>query len=156
MARRDLLGLLGFLAICLALGLVRAYSAIRNATHWYETIERPGFTAPPGMIASFWTLLYLMIALAGWLIWREGGFATARPVLAYGTQLVLNLAASLLFFDANHLPWLLPSAVLLTLAVIWNIWEFWRIERIAALMLVPHLVWMGFTTLLNALVWRMN
>jgi tryptophan-rich sensory protein len=156
MARRDLLGLLGFLAACLALGLVRLHSALRNAAHWYETMERPDFAAPPGMIGLFWTLLYMMIGLAGWLVWREGGFAHARPVLAYGTQLVLNLATSFLYFDADRLQWLLPCAVLLTLAVLWNLWEFWRIERIAAVLLVPYLAWMSFTTLLNVLIWRMN
>ncbi len=156
MARNGTLGLLAFLMVCAGLGAVRIFSAQRNAAHWFATVHRPDFALPVGMIAPFWTLLYLMIALAGWLVWREVGFGAIRATLAYGLLIACNLFSALLFFDAQHVGLLLTSASLLTLAVAWNIWELWRVERIAALLLVPHFVWMGFATAVNTMVWQMN
>ncbi len=156
MVRRDILGLFAFLAICLAVGIARGFSAARNAAHWYQTVERPDFTLPSGMIAPFWTLLYLMIALSGWLIWREIGFRPLRPMIAYAVQLALNLACSLVYFDAQKIGLILAGAALLTLAIVWNIVEFWRVERISAILLVPYLVWMSFATTMAAAIWHLN
>lgn len=154
--RNDKLGLAGFLAVCLGLGIVRLCSAVRNAAHWFATVERPDFALPTGMVAPFWTLLYVMIALAGWLVWRAVGFAAARATLAYAVLLGCNLFNALLFFDGQHIGLLLASAALLSLAILWTIWEFWRIERIAAILLVPVFVWMGFAAAVNVAIWRMN
>ncbi len=137
-------------------GAVRLYSAQRNAAQWFATVERPDFALPTGMIAPFWTLLYVMIALAGWLVWREVGLGAIRATLAYITQLACNLFSALLFFDSQHIGLLLTSAVLLTLAIVWNIWEFWRVERIAAILLLPYLIWMGFAVMMNTVIWQMN
>ncbi|HEY4124643.1 MAG TPA: TspO/MBR family protein [Rhizomicrobium sp.] len=156
MARKDILGLLAFFAACLGLGVVRAIAASHNAANWFATVHRPDFTLPVGMIAPFWTLLYLMIAFSGWIIWRERGFSAVRPLLAYTVQLALNLVTALLFFDANRIGTILVCVVLLTLAVMWNIWEFWRVERIAAILLVPYLVWMGFVVALSSAIWQLN
>jgi tryptophan-rich sensory protein len=104
-----------------------------------------------------WTVLYLMIAVAGWLIWREAGFAGAGlPLAVYALQLVLNAAWSPLFFGLHRPDLGFVDIVLVWLSIIATIVLFYPIHVGAALLLVPYLAWVTFATALNFAVWRLN
>ena len=109
------------------------------------------------MFAPVWSTLYLLIALAGWRVWRQRALSDIRAALAaYALQLVLNLLWSFLFFGGRMIGFALFEIVLLLFAIGINGWLFWRIDRWAALLLVPYAGWVAFACLLNLELWRLN
>ena len=93
----ELLGLGAFVALCLAISALSGWVTAQSVVTWYRTLQKPVFNPPDWMFAPVWTLLYLMIALAGWRVWRTRGLAGARAgMAAYAAQLALNLAWSFL------------------------------------------------------------
>jgi tryptophan-rich sensory protein len=104
-----------------------------------------------------WTVLYLMIAVAGWRVWLRRGESGARPALAaWAVQLALNLAWSLLFFGGRVIGAALVEIVILLAAILVTTGLFWRIDRLAGSLFVPYAAWVGFATILNAALWRLN
>ena len=86
------LDLAGFVALCLSVGAVGGYATSTTVGGWYQRPEKPGFTPPDGVFAPVWTVLYLVMAVAGWRVWRAEGFAERGTALAlFGAQLALNL-----------------------------------------------------------------
>ncbi|MGZ8995892.1 MAG: TspO/MBR family protein [Rhodospirillales bacterium] len=157
-SRRDaLIGLAGFLATCFAVaGAAGAITADSVAT-WYQTLNKPAFTPPDAVFAPVWTVLYAAMALAGWRVWRKVGFAGGRTALGlFAIQLLLNGAWSFLFFGAHLVGVALVEIVILWLVIAATTVAFWRIDRIAGLLFVPYLLWVGYATALNAGIWLAN
>lgn len=155
--RDDLIGLAGFLLACFAVaGAAGAVTADSVAT-WYPTLNKPAFTPPDGVFAPVWTALYAAMAVAGWRVWRKVGFAGGRTALGlFAVQLLLNGAWSFLFFGAHRIGAALVEIVVLWLVIAATTIAFWRIDRIAGLLFVPYLLWVGYATALNAGIWLAN
>ena len=118
---------------------------------WYATLAKPAWEPPGWALGVVWTVLYVTIAVAAWLWWREG--IDARPVLAWWTaQLILNMAWTLLFFGLEQPGWALAEIIVLDLAVVATIIVGWQVRRAASLLLLPYLAWIGFATALNAAI----
>lgn len=122
---------------------------------WYTTLERPFYAPPSWVFGPVWTLLYIGIAVAGWLVWRRIGLRTG-PMRLWGTQLLLNALWTPLFFGLNWLGVALFEMALLWLAILFCIRSFWRVSRPAAILLMPYLAWVSFAWLLNAGFWWLN
>ena len=101
-----------------------------------------------------WTVLYVMIGVAGWLVWRRTGWS--RALTAWSVQLLLNLAWTPLFFGAGLYTWALVDIVVLLGAVVWTIVLFRRTSPVAAGLMVPYLAWVGFATALNLAIVVLN
>jgi tryptophan-rich sensory protein len=155
--RDDLIGLAGFLAACFAVaGAAGAVTADSVAT-WYQTLNKPAFTPPDGVFAPVWTVLYAAMAVAGWRVWRKAGFAGGRNALTlFAIQLLLNGAWSFLFFGAHEIGIALVDIVVLWLVIAATTVAFWRIDRIAGLLFLPYLLWVGYAAALNAGIWLLN
>lgn len=153
----DLLGLGAFVALCLTLSAIGGWVTAGSVGTWYPTLQKPVFNPPDWVFAPVWTLLYFMIALAGWRVWRSAGMAGARAgMAAYAAQLALNLAWSFLFFGSRMIG-IAFAEILLLLAVIGvNAVLFWRIDRLAGWLLVPYAAWVAFACVLNFALWRLN
>jgi tryptophan-rich sensory protein len=152
-----LLGLGVFVAVCLAVSAVGGWVTAGSVGTWYRTLQKPWFNPPDALFAPVWTALYLMIAVAGWRVWRVRGLVGAgTPMAAYATQLALNLAWSFLFFGARAIGLALVEIVLLLAAILVNLLLFWRIDRLSAMLLVPYTAWVAFATVLNFALWRLN
>jgi tryptophan-rich sensory protein len=109
------------------------------------------------VFAPVWTLLYVLIALAGWRVWRIRGLAGARSALiAYAAQLALNLAWSFIFFGGRMVGIALSEIALLLAAIGINIVLFWRIDRLAGWLLAPYAAWVAFACVLNFALWKLN
>lgn len=147
------LTLLPFLLAVVVVAAVGGLAA-GNASAQYADLQQPAFAPPPWLFGPVWTVLYLMIGIAGWWLWRAAGWGAA--LTWWVVQLVLNLAWTPLFFAADLLGWALVDIVALLVAVITTIALSWRPSRRAALMLVPYLAWVGFATALNAAIWHLN
>ena len=154
---RELLGLVAFIALCLGVSALGGWVTAGSVASWYPTLHKPAFNPPDWLFAPVWTVLYLMVAVAGWRVWRRRGFSGARGAMsAYALQLALNLGWSFVFFGGRMIGAALAEIVLLFVAIVVNEALFWRIERAAALLLVPYAAWVAFAAVLNAELWRLN
>lgn len=124
---------------------------------WFEALAKPGIYPPPIAFPIVWTVLYFMMGLALAIIGAAWGARWQFPaMLAFGLQLMLNLAWSPVFFGAGEITFALVVIVLMDLAVILTIWLFWKVRRSAALLMLPYLAWILFATVLNYQFMRLN
>ncbi|GAC1679506.1 MAG: tryptophan-rich sensory protein [Steroidobacteraceae bacterium] len=150
----PIIGLAGFIAACFLAALTGAWF---RPGEWYERLKKPSWRPPNRLFAPVWTVLYLMIAVAGWLVWRDAGFAGAGwPLAVYALQLILNAAWTPLFFGLHRPDLGCIDIVLVWASIIATIVLFYPIHVGAALLLVPYLAWTTFATALNFAVWRLN
>ena len=109
------------------------------------------------MFGPVWTVLYAMMAVAAWLVWRDKGLAGARlPLALFGVQLALNAAWSWLFFGFRMPGVAFAELVALCLAIVATVAAFWRTVPVAAWLMVPYLAWCTFAAALNFALWRLN
>ena len=134
-----------------------ATGVIFRPGEWYRRLDKPRWRPPDWLFAPVWTLLYAIIALSGWLVWREQGFAdSAVPLTAYAVQLVLNAGWTPIFFGLRR-----PGLAAIEIALLWvsivaTIFLFYPVSPSAAGLLVPYLVWVSFAAALNISIWRRN
>jgi tryptophan-rich sensory protein len=153
----DLLGLGAFVGLCLTIGALGARFTVPSIDTWYRTLQKPFFNPPDWIFGPVWTVLYLMIAVAGWLAWRSRHVAGARTrMTVYGAQLALNLAWSLIFFGGRMIGLALVNIVLLLALIGVNAVLFWRADRLAGWLLAPYAAWVAFAGVLNFALWTLN
>ena len=154
---RDIAGLAVFLALCLAVSAIGGAVTATSVGGWYQALHKPSFNPPDWIFAPVWTALYLMMAVAGWLVWRGHGLRGARTAMTlFGAQLALNLGWSILFFGFRSIGAALVEVVILLLAILATTAAFWRRDRLAGMLFVPYAAWVAYATLLNAALWRLN
>jgi tryptophan-rich sensory protein len=131
--------------------------ASADAREFYASLDQPAWAPPPGVFGPVWTLLYIGMGVAAWLVWRERGFSRARGALGlFLLQLGVNALWSWLFF-AWHRGGLAFADILVLLAlIVATIAAFAPIRRAAAWLLAPYLAWVAFATALNYSVWQRN
>ena len=154
MSASSLFVLLGFIAACFLAALTGA--AFRPG-EWYERLAKPAWRPPNRLFAPVWTVLYLTIAVSGWLAWRDAGLAgAALPLAIYALQLALNAAWTPLFFGLHRPDLGLLDITLVWLSIVATIALFYPINAGAALLLLPYLSWVTFAAALNFAIWRLN
>lgn len=150
-----------FFVFLLFLG-VTATAAAFGATFapgpWYDALQKPSWNPPNWIFGPVWSALYLAMAIAAWLVWRERrNPPDVRPALAmWGVQLALNAAWSWLFFGLHEMAWALAEILTLWGAIAVTAILFRRHNRLAAWLLVPYLAWVGFASFLNYTLWQLN
>ena len=132
--------------------------ASMQAGSFYQQLVRPEWAPPADVFGPVWTVLYALMAIAAWLVWRTAGsFADARTALTlYVVQLALNALWSWLFFG-----WHMGAAALVDLALLWlligaTVVSFWRIRPLAGALLLPYWAWVTFAGFLNYATWQLN
>ena len=124
---------------------------------WYESLTKPPWNPPSIVFAPVWTILYVLMGIAAWMVWREAGFSGAKAALAlFLVQLVLNALWSYLFFGMQK-----PMVAFFEIIVLWcmilaTLFGFWRVRPMAGALLIPYLCWVGFASVLNYQLWRLN
>lgn len=150
----EIFALLGFIA---AVSAVAGTGALFPPGEWYRALRKPRWCPPNRVFGPAWTVLYLMIAVSGWLVWRRAGLAGAAGAFAiYALQLVLNAAWSGIFFGLRRMDLALAELALLWLAILATIAAFAAHDAVAAWLLVPYLAWVSFAGVLNAALLRTN
>lgn len=128
--------------------------AIFSPGQWYDSLDKPSWTPPDWAFPVVWTLLYIMIAVSGWIVWRAEG---AGPAMAlWAAQLVFNAAWSWLFFGLRRMEWALADTVAMLACIVGYIVLVWPVSPLAALLFVPYGIWTCIAMALNFTVWRMN
>ncbi|MBM2618776.1 tryptophan-rich sensory protein [Actinoplanes sp. LDG1-06] len=120
----------------------------------YNGLEQPAWAPPSWLFGPVWTVLYVMIAVAGWLAWQRVGFTW--PLWLYAAQLVLNAIWTPLFFGAGQYGLAFADIVVLWLLIGATTVAFWRVRRGAALLLLPYWAWVSYATALNLAIWQLN
>ena len=145
-------------AVPVVIGGLSGFATARGVSTWYPTLVKPSFNPPDWVFGPAWTLLYLMMGLAAYLVWRQGidagGVKVALAVFV--VQLALNALWSILFFGMRQ-----PGSALVEIIVLWiaigaTIWFFWRVVPAAGMLLLPYWAWVSFATVLNASLWWLN
>lgn len=152
--RNEYLALGALVIICFA---VAAFGAQFAPGTWYGHIDKPPWTPPNALFGPVWTLLYLLMAVAAWLVWRHRQHRLRVAALtAFAVQLVLNGLWSWIFFGAHEIGWALLDLAALWVALAVTVALFFRISTWAGTLLVPYLAWISFALALNLEIWRLN
>jgi len=146
------------LSVPLLVGGTAGWATAQGVRDWYPALIKPPFNPPAWVFGPVWTLLYVLMGVAFFLVWRRVSVsATARGAMAgYGIQLFLNFVWSFLFFWAEAPGWALLEILLLWLALAWTVVRFFRESRWAGWLMMPYLAWVTFASVLNASIWFLN
>ncbi|MCB1454888.1 MAG: tryptophan-rich sensory protein [Nitratireductor sp.] len=128
--------------------------AIFKPGEWYLSLKRPSWTPPGWAFPVVWTVLYIMIAISGWMVWERAGWNAAIAVWA--VQLAINAAWSWLFFGLRRMDIAFIDVLLLLASVIGYIVLAWPISQTAAILFMPYALWVATAATLNYSVWQLN
>ncbi len=151
------LSLVFWIALCLGVGAVGGRWTAPEIGAWYRTLRKPFFNPPNWIFGPVWTLLYLLMAVAAWIVSQSGPSTLRTAALGlFLAQLALNLAWSWIFFRRHALGGALAEVLLLWLAIGATTLVFARVTPAAGWLLLPYWGWASFASLLNAAIWRLN
>jgi len=146
------------LAVPLFVGLISGMATSRGVRDWYPTLVKPPFNPPSWVFAPVWTLLYLMMGGAAFLVWQRGlespGVRLALGLFLF--QLLLNGLWSILFFGMRAPGLAMVDVVLLWMAIAGAMVSFWQVSPVAGLLLAPYQAWVTFAAVLNGAIWVLN
>lgn len=143
--------LAGFILITFSAPLL-SLSSMPGA--WYAALNKPVWNPPSWLFGPAWTLLYTLMAVAAWLIWKRVGFS--RPLGLYFVQLALNAAWTPIFFGAHQLGWALIEIFIMWIMILLTLLSFRRVNPTAGWLFIPYLAWVSFASFLNFTLWRLN
>ncbi|MGC8534539.1 MAG: TspO/MBR family protein [Rhizomicrobium sp.] len=147
-------GLIRLLFVVLVVGGGLAIGFLTAPGGWYASLVKPPFNPPNWAFGPVWTLLYVMIAVAGWRTYEGEGGGWAMKL--WGTQLGLNFLWTPVFFSAHRIGLALVILMLLLVVILAFIVSSWRRDPIRAGLFIPYAVWVGFASLLNGWIWALN
>lgn len=154
---RSIVALAVFLGLSFAASAIGGLFTFPAIPGWYQGLERPSWTPPDAVFGPVWTVLYIFMAVAAWLVWKRGGWTAQRgPLTLWGVQLVLNSLWSILFFGMRNPALGLMEIVILWLAIFATLIAFWKVSRLAGGLLIPYLAWVSYASALNYTILRLN
>lgn len=149
--------LLVFVGGCVAVGLLSGLLTRTQISGWYASLAKPSFNPPNRTFGPVWTALYISMGVAAWLVWRQPvSHLRTLALLCFAAQLALNFLWSLIFFRWHSIGGALAEIVVLWLAILLTHILFWHLRQLAGALLLPYLAWVGFATVLNAAIFRLN
>lgn len=153
--RHHWLVLAGFILLCLAVGSIGGFATQHSIDTWYVNLNKPSWNPPNWVFAPVWTLLYIMMGTAAWLVWRTKD-RIGPAMLLFFAQLGFNLLWSLVFFGLRSPGWALVEVVFLVGSVALTMLAFFGRQATAGWLFVPYLAWVSFAAILNLAIWWLN
>lgn len=152
----DLIALTLSVALCLGIGALGT-AVVQTGQDWYAGLAKPSFSPPDAVFGPVWAVLFVMMGIAAWRVWRTADRDTARgPLTLFALQLALNLGWTVVFFGLQKAGSSVATIVVLDVAVVVTTLAFRTVDRPAALLMTPYLAWVVFATVLNIAIWRLN
>jgi tryptophan-rich sensory protein len=160
------------LAVPFSAAVIGNIATARSLLNWYRSLKKPAFNPPAWLFGPVWTVLYLLMGVASWLVWREGQHNRWQRLTApwnnqsdarvqgalrlYGVHLIFNALWTLLFFGLRRIDLALAEVGILWALILGTLLRFSRIRPLAGLLLVPYQLWVTFATFLNLRIWQLN
>jgi len=158
MGARNIVKLVVSIVACQCAGVIGSVFTTPAIPNWYATLEKPFFTPPSWLFAPAWITLYLLMAIAAFLIWRKGlgeeGVKTALVIFL--VQLVLNALWSVVFFGLQSPLYGMVVILVLWIAILLTIIKFFKLSTAAGALLLPYILWVSFASILNISIWVLN
>jgi len=161
----------GFFLLCFAVAGYGAHSAAPFIHTWYRGLVKPSFTPPAWVFAPVWTVLYSLMAISAWMVWRtprrrarsnsyqgmnEQGSARLDALIVFYIQLFFNAFWTPLFFHYHRLLVSVVVILVLWIAIFFTILLFWRVKPVAGALMLPYLAWVSYATALNLVLLHLN
>jgi len=155
---KTIIGLIFFIGICFFTAWLGAQVSPGIASgDWYASINKPDWNPPAWVFGPVWTLLYTMMAISAWLVWKKSGFGSAKIALTlFFVQLLLNGLWSQIFFGQQEIGWAFAEIVVLWIAILLTIIYFFKQSKVAGWLMIPYLLWVTFAGYLNYTIWILN
>ncbi|MFC2174874.1 TspO/MBR family protein [archaeon] len=147
--------LIGFVVLSQLAGVIGSVFTVGSVGTWYTALVRPELAPPNWVFGPVWITLYFLMGIAAYLVWQKGKKPEAALQL-FGLQLVLNTMWSIIFFGMHNLALALAEIVLLWGAIVLTTKEFYRVDKHAAYLMAPYILWVSFAALLNYWFWVLN
>jgi translocator protein len=145
------------IVVPLAIGAISGIATATSVTTWFVTLNKPSFNPPNYLFAPVWTTLYLLMGVSFYIILQTPKHVwLQRAQLIFGVQLLLNFCWSFLFFKFHLVGVAFVEILLIWLSVLTMIFIFSKINKTAALLQVPYLLWVSFASVLNGAIWFLN
>lgn len=154
---KNIFALIVSIAIAQGAGLIGSLATRPNLDTWYRELEKPFFTPPDWIFPIVWPILFLLMAVAVWLVWiKPASDMRTQAFWAYGIQLALNIVWSFLFFGLQNPAMALVEINMLLVAILATTAFFLQVTKLAAYLMVPYILWILFAMMLNASIVFMN
>jgi len=145
------------ICIPLAIGGIGGYATVEGVKDWYLTLEKPSFNPPNYLFGPVWTTLYLLMGISSYLILISAKVELLKKAMGvYAVQLLLNLAWSFLFFKYHWIGIAFIEIIMIWISILFMILIFYRIDKKAAYLQIPYLIWVSFASALNGAIWLLN
>lgn len=155
---REVGTLIVAVAIPLVVGAIGGFATASSVSTWYQELTKPAWNPPDWVFGPVWTVLYILMGVAVWFIWRldRDSPAVRVALVLYGAQLFLNLFWSIIFFGLRNIGLALVEIVVLVALILATLVVFFRLKPVAGYLLIPYQAWVIFATGLNASIWWLN
>lgn len=154
--RKQAFGLIGWIALSFAAAAIGGFASA-NDGDFYQQLERPPWAPPAWLFGPVWSVLYTLIGVAAWLVWRVRGFGGARAALViFLVQLAANALWPWLFFGWREGALAFTEILVLWALILATAIAFWRVRPLAGALLLPYLAWVGFAAALSLSLWQLN
>lgn len=154
----DFLLLVACIFVCELAGIIGSVFTVKSIPIWYGGLKKPSFNPPDWLFGPAWTILYLLMGASAYLVLEAGlGNPGAQiSLVVFGVQLALNVLWSIIFFARKSLKGGLAIILILWMAILLTIISFFQVSVLAAMLLVPYILWTSFATLLNYSIIKLN
>ncbi len=145
--------------ICLLAGFIGSFFTMDSIPTWYQGLNKPSFNPPNWLFAPVWTLLYILMGIALYFIWKrvdEKKDKTLNGLILFAGQLILNILWLIIFFGWKMVPTAFAEIILLWLSIATLIVIYWKTERKISYLLIPYIAWVSFATFLNYNIMILN
>jgi len=153
----EIIKLIVSIFVCQCAGFIGSIFTTPSIPTWYATLTKPSFTPPNSIFAPVWTILFLLMGISAFLVWRRSLDKHVKIALSiFMFQLIFNILWSVAFFGLRS-----PLAGLVIISILWiaillTILNFYKISKVAGLLLIPYILWVSFASVLNFTIWRLN
>jgi tryptophan-rich sensory protein len=156
--RKKIINIIVWVIICLAVSILGGLFSKDSLYDWYNELEKPEFTPPDWAFGVVWPVLYILMGISASIVWQQGIHRkeVKTAVIIFFVQLFLNLLWTPIFFGLHLIGLALVEITFLWCAIFLTIVAFWKVKRLAALLLIPYILWVTFAVVLNASLFKLN
>jgi tryptophan-rich sensory protein len=158
MKKNDILKVLIAIAVSELAGIIGSVFTAPAIPGWYESLVKPGLNPPSWVFAPVWTILFALMGIAAFLVWKKGVDQKKVKIALslFVVQLVLNTLWSIIFFGLKNPGMAFVEIIILLIAILATFIAFLKVSRPAALLLLPYICWVAFASYLNFAIWSLN